>query len=163
MTVCPDNRDCKLTASDQMSQFDLKSSGVLLPMRTWNLTTFLTPRPHRVCQRITHSFYDILHLHQCMFWGWNQSAIMVAHMHFSVNTSMHTSLPHYFARVKLDVVCCDLGVRVRSRTRCGPGVTHTNNPHQQLDLENFRSTRGQGNNFVASSQQTNLIKPVTKP
>ncbi len=26
-----------------------------------------TSRPHRVRQRITHSFY-ILHLHQCTFW-----------------------------------------------------------------------------------------------
>ncbi len=44
--------------------------------------------------------------------------------HVSVNTSLHTSSPHCFTPVKPNVVYCDLGVRVRWRTRCGPGVTH---------------------------------------
>ncbi len=49
---------------------------------------------------------------------------MVVHMHISVNTSIHTSFPHCFAWVKPYVVRCDLGVHVRWRTRCGPGVRH---------------------------------------
>ncbi len=40
----------------------------------------MTPQPHRVCQRITH--------HAPCVWGWNPSAIMVAHTHFSVNTTI---------------------------------------------------------------------------
>ncbi len=40
-----------------------------------------TPPPHRVRQRITH--HAPAHV-----WGWNPSAIMVAHMHFSVNTTI---------------------------------------------------------------------------
>ncbi len=53
--------------------------------------------------------------------------IMVVHMYFSVNTSIHTSLPHCFIQVKPNLVRCDLGVRVRWRTRCGPGVTQSTN------------------------------------
>ncbi len=41
----------------------------------------------------------------------------------SVNTSPHTSLPHPFARVKPNVVHCNLGVRARWSTRSGRVVT----------------------------------------
>ncbi len=41
----------------------------------------LTPNSHRVRQRITHSFYDIPHHVPVHVWGWNPSAIMVAHTH----------------------------------------------------------------------------------
>ncbi len=43
-------------------------------------------------------------------------------MYFSVNASTHASLPDCFTWVKPNVVRCDLGVHVRWRTRCGPGV-----------------------------------------
>ncbi len=39
------------------------------------------PNSHRMHQRITHRFYDILHQAPAHVWGWNPSAIIVAHMH----------------------------------------------------------------------------------
>ncbi len=83
----------------------------------------VTPRTHRVRQHITHSFYDIPHRTPVNVWGWTPSMIVEAQMHFSVNISIHTSLPHSISRVKPNVVHCDLGVHVRWRTRCGPGVS----------------------------------------
>ena len=45
------------------------------------LVVTVTPNSHRMRQRITHSFYDILHHAPAHIWGWNPSKIMVAHMH----------------------------------------------------------------------------------
>ncbi len=56
---------------------------------------FVTPLPHRVRQRITHSFYDIPH--HVHVWGWNPSVIMVVHTHFSVNTTMDMRETHFGA------------------------------------------------------------------
>ncbi len=94
----------------------------------------LTPGPHRVRQRITHSFYNISHHTPAHVWGWTPSAIMVVHMHFSANTFTHASLPycfafvkrttpHCFAFVKPNVVRCYLGMHVRWRKQSGPGVS----------------------------------------
>ncbi len=50
----------------------------------------LTPQPHRVCQRITQ--HAPAHV-----WGWNPSTIMVAHVHFSVNTTIDILETHFGA------------------------------------------------------------------
>ncbi len=55
----------------------------------------VTPQPHCMRQRITHSFYDIPHHAPAHVWGWNPSAIMVAHTHFSVNTTMDIGETHF--------------------------------------------------------------------
>ena len=57
----------------------------------------LTPQPHRVRQRITHSFNDIPHHAPVHVWGWNPSTFMVAHMHFSVNTTIDIHETHFGA------------------------------------------------------------------
>ena len=73
----------------------------------------VTPRPHRVCQRIMHSFYDILHHAPAHICSCSPSVFIVVHMHFSVNTTIERPI----------LVRCDLGVRVRWHTRCGRGVS----------------------------------------
>ena len=52
--------------------------------------TCLTPQPHRMRQRITH--HAPAHV-----WGWNPSAIMVVHTHFSVNTTIDKGKTHFGA------------------------------------------------------------------
>ncbi len=58
----------------------------------------LTPRSHRVRQRIMHSFYDIPHHVPVHVWGCNPSEIMVVHMHFSVTTTIDKCETHFGAR-----------------------------------------------------------------
>ncbi len=56
-------------------------------------------------QRITHRFYDVLHHVPVYVWGWNPSVIMVAHMHFSVNTTIDMRDPFWWCTVTLACVC----------------------------------------------------------
>ena len=63
----------------------------------------VTPNSHRMCQRITRSFYDIPHHAPAHVWHWNPSAIMVVHTHL-VWTQPWTC-------VRPILVRCDLGVR----------------------------------------------------
>ena len=58
----------------------------------------VTPRPHRVRQRITHHV-------PAHVWGWNPSVIMVAHMHLSVNTTIDICETHSWCTVTLACVC----------------------------------------------------------
>ncbi len=69
---------------------DLVPDGGKGHTRVLTLIFRFTPQPHRVCQRITHHV-------PAHVWGWNPSAIMVAHTHFSVNTMMDTCETHFGA------------------------------------------------------------------
>ncbi len=75
---------------------------------------FLSPQnSHRVRQRITHSFHHILHQCQHTWLGLEPTCNHSGNYeHVSVNITVHTLLPHHLAQVKLNVVCCDLGVHV---------------------------------------------------
>ncbi len=57
----------------------------------------VTPRSHRTRQRIMHSFYEILHHVPAHVWSCNPTSIMVAHMHFSVNTTIDICETHFGA------------------------------------------------------------------
>ena len=56
----------------------------------------LTPRSHHVRQRMTHSFYHILHQVPVHIWGWNLSVIMVVHIDFSMNTTTNKYKTHFW-------------------------------------------------------------------
>ncbi len=70
-----------------MSKFVVRVTAVVL----------ITPQPHRMCQCIMH--HAPAHV-----WGWTPSAIM-AHMHFSVNTTMDICETHSWCAVTLACVC----------------------------------------------------------
>ncbi len=53
----------------------------------------------------THSDYHIPQHAPVHIWGWNLFAIMVAHMYFSVNTTIHIYETHFWCAETLACVC----------------------------------------------------------